>query len=299
MKTKEIGALFALAALWGSSFLFVRIASPAIGPFLTAQGRVTFAAAGLLIYVFLTGQSTLFRQKWRQYLIVGALNAAIPFTLVAIASLQLNSSLLSIINSLTPLFTAPVAWGWLNERLTIKKWAGIFIGIIGVIILVGWSPIPLTLKVIAAIFCSIFSTLSYGLAGVYAKKTFESVPPAAVAFGQQIGASLIILPFSVLNLPKSLSAITPIVSFSVLGVALLSTAMGYLVYYYLIKNIGPTRTVSVTYMIPLFGMICGVLFLKEHITIGMVVGLLVILSSIFLISDLQIKRKKTELISRS
>ncbi|NHM30843.1 EamA family transporter [Bacillus sp. C11] len=83
-----------------------------------------------------------------------------------------------------------------------------------------------------------------------------------------MGASLIILPFSLLNLPKSLSAITPIVSLSVMGVALLSTAMGYLVYYYLIKNIGPTKTVSVTYMIPLFGMVWGVLFLKEQITIG-------------------------------
>ncbi|KAB2330777.1 EamA family transporter [Cytobacillus depressus] len=292
MKAKDTAALFGLAALWGASFLFIRIASPAIGPFLTVQGRVTIAAVALLIYIFVIRQSTGWWQLWKQYLIIGALNAALPFTLIAIASLYLNASMLAIINSLTPLFTALVVWGWMKEKLSTQKWVGIFVGIIGVSILVGWSPIPFTSEVIIAIVLSIFSTVSYGFAGVYAKKAFDGAPPLSVAFGQQMGATLLLIPFTLFNLPKSTSVITPIVALSVMGVALLCTAVGYLLYFYLITSVGPTKTLSVTFMIPLFGMIWGVVFLNEQITIGMVAGLFVILSSIFLISDIKSKQMR-------
>jgi drug/metabolite transporter (DMT)-like permease len=294
MKTKDIAALFGLAALWGASFLFIRIASPAIGPFPTIQGRLTIAAVALLIYIYMIGKSTGWGQLWKQYLIIGALNAAIPFTLIATASLHLNASMLAIINSMTPLFTALVVWGWMKEKLSTRKWIGISVGIIGVAILVGWSPIPFTSEVIIAILLSILSTVSYGFAGVYAKKSFGGVPPLSVAFGQQMGATLLLIPFTLFNIPKTTSVITPIVALSVVGVALFCTAIGYLLYFYLIASVGPTKTLSVTFMIPMFGMIWGVVFLNEQITLGMIVGLLVILSSIFLISDIknnQIKKK--------
>ncbi|MEH7386386.1 EamA family transporter [Bacillus sp. JJ1521] len=294
MTAKDIAALFGLAALWGASFLFIRIASPEIGPFLTIQGRVTIAAAALLIYIFIIGQSTGWGKRWKQYLMIGALNAAIPFTLIAMASLHLNASMLAIINSMTPLFTALVVWGWMKEKLSTQKWVGIFVGIIGVIILVGWSPVSFTTEVIIAIVLSILSTVSYGFAGVYAKKAFDRVPPFSVAFGQQMGATLLLIPFTLFNLPKSTSVFTPIVGLSVLSLALFCTAIGYLLYFYLITSVGPTKTLSVTFMIPLFGLIWGAVFLNEHITIGMIAGLFVILSSIFLISDIkdkQIKKK--------
>ncbi|WP_134684492.1 DMT family transporter [Brevibacillus migulae] len=290
MKTKELAALFGLAALWGASFLFIRIASPAIGPVLTIQARVTIAAVALLMYMLMRGQKTGFKQHWKQYLVIGALNASIPFTLIAIASLSLNASMLAIMNSLTPLFTALVLWGWRKEKISMKKWAGIFIGITGVIILVGWSPIHFTPAVVVAIVLSILSTISYGFAGVYAKNAFDRVPPLSVAFGQQMGAALLLVPFTLFRLPATTSALTPAVVWSVVGLAVLCTAIGYLLYFYLITSIGPTKTLSVTFMIPLFGMLWGVLFLNEQITKGMIVGLLVILSSIFLISDIQAQR---------
>ncbi|WJH32620.1 DMT family transporter [Paenibacillus sp. CC-CFT747] len=284
MRTKDMGALFGLAALWGASFLFIRIASPAIGPFLTAQGRVTLAAAGLLLYASMMGVSTQFFQRWKQYLIIGLLNAAIPFTFVAIASLQLNASLLAIINSMTPLFTALAAGVWLQETLNWKKWFGILMGMAGVIILVGWSPLAFTVEEIAATILSLLSTVSYALAGVYAKRTFRGIPPVSIAYGQQMGAALLLVPFTLFQLPTP-NSISPEAALSVAGVALFSTAAGYLLYYYLIARIGPTKTVSVTFLIPLFGMLWGVVFLNEPITKGMLVGLFVILGSIFLISD--------------
>jgi drug/metabolite transporter (DMT)-like permease len=295
MNTKDIGALFSLAALWGASFLFIRIASPAIGPLLTIQGRVTIAAIALLIYMVMIGQSTHFKQRWKQYLIIGALNAAIPFTLIAFAALHLNASMSAIINSMTPLFTALVVWGWMKEKMNKKKWLGILTGISGVIILVGWSPIPLTSEVVMAIILSVLSTVAYSFAGVYAKQSFSGVPPLSVAYGQQLGAALLLIPFTLFNLPESTSDISTIAAFSVLGLALLCTAVAYLLYFYLIVSVGPTKTLSVTFLIPLFGMVWGAVFLNEQVTAGMLVGLIVILCSIFLILDIQILRvvKKT------
>ncbi|WP_134703356.1 DMT family transporter [Ammoniphilus sp. YIM 78166] len=289
MKIKDITALFALAALWGASFLFIRIASPVLGPFLTIQGRVTLAVLALLLYLTLLGNSAGFRQRWKQYLMIGALNAAIPFMLIAAAALYLNASMSAILNSLTPLFTALVVWVWMKEKLSLRKWMGILTGIIGVMVLVGWSPIPFTPEVMMAIGLSILSTISYGFAGVYAKKTFAGVPPLSLAIGQQAGAALLLFPFTLGYLPSSTEHVTGVVVFSVLGLALFCTAIAYLLYFYLIESVGPTKTLSVTFLIPLFGMIWGVIFLKEEITAGMVGGLIIILSSIFLISDLPFK----------
>ncbi|OCA85784.1 hypothetical protein A8F94_12995 [Bacillus sp. FJAT-27225] len=292
MKPKDIGILFALAAFFGSSFLFVRIASPVVGPYLTSQGRVTFAALALLITVLIVRKPTHLKQRWKQYIMIGALNSAIPFTLVSLASLHLNASLLAIINSMTPFFTALVAWAWMKERLTPKKMIAIFIGMVGVVITVGWSPVQLTIEVVIASVCSLLSTVSYGFGGVYAKKTFINITPLPIAFGQMMGASLLLFPLSAVALPESALSVTPVVAFSLLGLGVFSTAFGYLLYYQLIASVGPTKTVTVTFLIPLFGMVWGVIFLHEQITAGMILGLFIILSSLFLISDLPLFKKK-------
>jgi drug/metabolite transporter (DMT)-like permease len=291
MKIKDISVLLILAALWGASFLFIRIASPVLGPFLTIQGRVTIAAAALVIYMALLKLSPEFKQRWKQYLVLGALNAAFPFTLIAAAALHLTASMSAIINSMTPLFTALVVWGWMKEKLTVKKWFGIFTGILGVAVLVGWSPIQFTTEVFIAVVLSILSTVFYGFGGVYAKKTFAGVSPLSMAVGQQLGASILLFPVTLFNLPNSSASVSSAVIFSVLGLALLCTAIAYILYYYLIASVGPTKTASVTYLVPLFGMIWGILFLKEQITVGMMAGLFVILCSIFLISDIQLRRR--------
>lgn len=289
MKLKDIMALFGLAALWGASFLLIRISSPVFGPLLTIQGRVTIAAIALLIFLIINRRSALFKQRWKQYLIIGTLNAAIPFTLIATAELTLPATMSAILNSLTPLFTAVVVWGWMKETLSIQKLFGIVVGIIGVGILVGWSSLPFTSKTVIAIGLSILSTISYGFAGVYAKKTFAGVPPLALATGQQAGAAVILLPFTFMNLPNSTVNISTVAVLSVVGLALFCTAIAYLLYFYLIESVGPTKTLSVTFLIPVFGIIWGMIFLHEKLTIGMIIGLTIILSSVFLISDGKLK----------
>ncbi|MDP4107193.1 MAG: EamA family transporter [Bacillota bacterium] len=291
MKVKDVIALFALAALWGASFLFIRIASPVFGPLLTIQGRVTIAAAALIIFLTVTRRSAQFKQRWKQYLIIGALNAAIPFTLIATAELTLPASMSAILNSLTPLFTALVVWGWMKETLSIQKWLGIFIGVVGVAILVGWSSLPFSSETMIAIGLSVLSTISYGFAGVYAKKAFAGVPPLALAVGQQVGAAVLLIPFTIFHLPASTGRISTTAVLSVVGLALFCTAIAYLLYFYLIESVGPTKTLSVTFLIPVFGIIWGIIFLHEKLTIGMLIGLIIISVSVFFISDVRLRMK--------
>jgi drug/metabolite transporter (DMT)-like permease len=145
--------------------------------------------------------------------------------------------------------------------------------------------------VFIAVLLSILSTVFYGFGGVYAKKTFAGVSPLSLAVGQQLGASILLFPVTLFNLPDSSASVSSAVIFSVLGLALFCTAIGYILYFYLMATVGPTKAISVTYLVPLFGMIWGILFLKEQITFGMIIGLFVILSSIFLISDIQLRRR--------
>ncbi|CEG28615.1 DMT family transporter [Bacillus sp. B-jedd] len=292
MRLKELAVLFALAALFGSSFLFVRIASPAIGPYLTTHGRAAFAALGLLAIALLFRKPIDLKLRWKQYFIIGALNSAIPFTLVSLAALHLNASLLAIINAMVPFFTAIAVWAWLKEKLTFAKSAGILLGLIGVVITVGWSPVEPSLEVFLACLCSLLSTISYAFGGVYAKKTFKDSSPFAVSTGQLIGATILLIPITVVGFPAQPLAISPAVLYSVLGVAIFSTALGYVLYYYLIKNVGPTKTVTVTFLIPPFGMVWGAIFLNEQITAGMIAGLLIILGSLALITGIGKKRSR-------
>jgi drug/metabolite transporter (DMT)-like permease len=291
MSFKELIALFGLAALWGASFLFIRIAAPVFGPILTIEGRVAIAALALVLYLLITRKSLDFSKRWKQYIIIGALNAAIPFTLIATSALYLTASMSSILNSLTPLFTALIVWGWMNETLSPRKWVGILVGVIGVVLLVGWSTIPFTKETIIAIGLAVLSTISYGLAGVYAKKTFVGVAPISLASGQQIAAAILLIPFTFFNLPNTTSNFSLIPILAVLALALFCTAIAYLFYFYLIENVGPTKTLSVTFLIPVFGMIWGVLILNENITLGMLVGFVVILMGVLLISDIKLPTK--------
>lgn len=289
MNIKEFTALLGLAALWGASFLFIRIASPVFGPLFTIFARVTIAAVALLVYLLVSKKKLYVKEKWKEYLMIGALNAAIPFTLIATAALYLPSSMSAILNSLTPLFTALVVWVWLKEKLSLRKSIGIFIGVIGVGILVGGSSIPFTQETVIAVIFSVFSTIVYGIAGVYAKRSFTGISPLSISTGQQIGASIVLLPFIFTNLPFTTNKVSSIAILSIVGLAIFCTAIAYLIYYYLLENVGPTKTLSVTFLVPVFGMIWGATFLKEEITWGMLIGLGIILYGVMLISDIQLK----------
>lgn len=289
MSGREFAALLALAAVWGASFLFMRVAAPELGPFLTVEIRVLLAAIVLIGYAAWKRHRVDYRTWWKQFLVIGALNAAIPFVLITTAELHISASLASILNATAPLFTALVAWVWLRESFGWRKLAGVLIGVLGVAILVGWSPGNVGEWLWLSASLSLLGALFYGIGGNYAVRAFRGVTPLDLAIGQQVGASLLLAPFALSTWPTELPSLAAVLS--VIGLAVLSTALAYLLYYYLLHAVGAMKAVSVTFLIPVFGILWGVLFLQEALTWLTVLGTLVIFASVALVTDL-VKRPK-------
>jgi drug/metabolite transporter (DMT)-like permease len=292
MRPKELMALSLLGALWGGSFLFIRVAVPVLGPFVLMELRVGLAAVGLTLYAVAVSGLPKLRKYWKEFLILGGLNGALPFTLIAASEINLTASLAAILNSTTALFAAVVAAAWIGEALTTRKVVGVVSGIVGVAVLVGWTPIALNWIVLLSVGASLTAALSYALGGVYAKRTFVDAPLLALAIGQQTGAAMLLLPPAVVNLPAEVPS--PAVAFSVLALSLLSTAVAYLLYFYLLANVGPTKTLTVTFLVPVSGLLFGVLFLGEPVGTGTLIGLGTILSSVALVTGIHLGGVKEE-----
>ena len=281
-----------LGALWGGSFLFIRVAVPALGPFLLVELRVGLAAAALFLYAMAAGSMPKIRSRWRSFLVLGFLNAAVPFSLISAAEIHLTASLAAILNSTTVMFTAIVAAVWMGDALTARKAIGIVLGIVGVSVLVGWDPLPLNGAVLLAVAAMLLASLSYALGATYAKRSFSGIPPLGMAIGQLGGAVVLLLPLAVVSLPEE--APSTVVTLSMLGLALLSTAVAYLIYFRLIENVGPTSTLTVTLLVPVFGLLFGVLLLDEPFGFGTLAGLGIILTSVVLITGITPRKSKLE-----
>src|SRR5918994_3327972 len=284
MRPRDFAGLVLLGALWGGSFLFIRVAVPALGPFLLAELRVGLAAVALFLFALAAGRVPKFRHRWRSFLVLGFLNAAVPFSLISAAEIHLTASLAAILNSTTVMFSAIVAAVWIGDVLTARKAIGIVFGIIGVSVLVGWDPLPLSGGVLLAVAAMLVASLSYALGATYAKRSFSGIPPLGMAIGQLCGAVVLLLPMAVVSVPER--APSTVVTFSMLGLAFLSTAVAYLIYFRLIENVGPTSTLTVTLLVPAFGLLFGVLLLEEPFGPGTLAGLGIILTSVVLITGI-------------
>jgi len=285
MRPRDFAGLVLLGALWGGSFLFIRVAVPALGPFLLVELRVGLAAAALFIYALVAGRMPKIRSRWRSFLVLGFLNAAVPFTLISAAEIHLTASLAAILNSTTVMFTAIVAAVWMGDAMTVRKVVGIVLGIVGVTVLVGWDPLPLNGVILLAVVAMLIASLSYALGATYAKRSFSGIPPLGMAIGQLGGAVSLLLPLAVVSLPEE--APSSVVALPMLGLALLSTAVAYLIYFRLIENVGPTSTVTVTLLVPVFGLLFGVLLLDEPFGLGTLAGLGTVLASVALITGIE------------
>jgi drug/metabolite transporter (DMT)-like permease len=293
MGGRDLGALLLLSALWGASFIFIRVAVPALGPFVLVELRVGLAAVALALCAAFLGRLPKLRARWRQFALLGTVNAAIPFSLISAAEINLTASLAAILNSTTVMFTAVVAAVWMGDALTARKVVGVVLGIIGVAVLVGWDPIALDWIVVLSVGAMLAASLSYALGAVYAKQTFAGSPPLAIAIGQMTAATMLVLPLAAVSLPDERPS--TIVVLSVLGLALLSTAVAYMLYFRLIENVGPTSTSTVTLLVPLFGLLFGVVLLDEPVGLGTLAGLFLILSSVTLVTGLGAARPKPRL----
>ena len=273
-----------LGALWGGSFLFIRVAVPSLGPFLLVELRAGLAVAALFLYALAVSSMPKILGRWRSFLVLGFFNAALPFSLISAAEIHLTASLAAILNATTVMFSAIVAAVWMGDVLTARKAVGIVLGIVGVSVLVGWDPLPLNGAVLLAVAAMLLASLSYALGATYAKRSFAAIPPLGMAIGQLGGATALLLPLAVVSLPER--APSTVVTLSMLGLAFLSTAVAYLIYFRLIENVGPTSTLTVTLLVPVFGLLFGVLLLEEPFGLGTLAGLGIILSSVVLITGI-------------
>jgi drug/metabolite transporter (DMT)-like permease len=295
MPLKQLCGVFILAALWGASFLFMRVASPVLGPVFLIDARVIIAAAVLFVFSKVVKNDFSFRAHWKQYLFLGAVNSAIPFTLIATATLQLTASLAAILNSMVPLFTAIIASIWLKEKLSKQKLLGIILGLTGVVIIVGWNPISTDIKIIAFAGLSVTATFFYGIGNVYARKNCGNISSLNTTLGQFIGASILLLPAAILKFPGEWPSLKVI--FALVGLAVFCTSLAFILYFYLIKSAGSTRAASTLFLVPVFGTLWGVLLLDEAINISALVGLAIILAGISLIYQVPIIEKVKSIFS--
>jgi drug/metabolite transporter (DMT)-like permease len=270
MRPSDILRLVTLAALWGGSFLFLRITAPVLGPLFLAELRLVVAAATLLAWAWMTGRRVHFAGQWRSYLIIGAVNSAVPFALFAYAAVHLPASYSAVLNATSPLFGALFAALWLNERLTLRRMAGAVAGMAGVALLVGFGPVEADANVILAALAAIGGACCYALAVVYTRLKAAGVEPFAVAVGSQLGAALVLSP-ALAPWPGAELFTLAIVA-CVLALAMACTAFAYVLYFRLIADVGAARALTVTFLIPVFGVLWGVLFLGEPLSLFMLAG---------------------------
>ena len=282
MKPADLVRLLSLAALWGASFLFIRIGAPVLGPLPAAFVRVLIGAVTLAACVPVLGLRWDMRGKWPAVLMLGAVNSGIPFVMYAIAALWLPAGYSAVFNAMTPLMGVLIGALFFAERLTQAKAAGVVLGIAGVAVLTRTGPVAFSAQVMFGALACLVATACYGLAGFLARRWITErggLDSRLVAAGSMVGATLFLLPFSVVALAQhnTLPEAGAGVWAAMLGLGVVCTALAYILYYRLIADLGPVRSLTVTFLIPPFGIIWGALFLHEslswaHLAGGALIG---------------------------
>jgi drug/metabolite transporter (DMT)-like permease len=275
MKTRDLVEMVLLAAIWGGSFLFMRVAAPEFGPIPLIEIRVAIAAVFLLVVLVWRGGLSGLRGKAVPLTVLGAVNSALPFSLFAYATLYVTAGFAAVLNASSPLFTALVAYLWFREKLTRSRLLGLGIGFLGVVVLV-WGRISFKSDGSGwAVVAALTASLAYGISANYTKRHLTGADPFATATGSQIAATGVLFPLASHYWPDVTPSTASWLSAIVLGIV--CTGVAYILYFRLIAHVGPTRAIAVTYLIPLFGMIWGLVFLHEAITSNMIAGCAVIL----------------------
>ncbi len=275
MTVKDWILIAVLAAIWGGSFLFGRILMLEWPPFTVVFLRVFLAAVALGIYLVATGRSFPLEGKFIGAIaVMGILNNVIPFSLILIGQQELGSSLASIVNAMTPIWTLIIANYWTtDEKLTTNKVFGIVFGFTGVAILMGAD---ISAGLTASVFAQaavLGATVSYGFAGVYGKR-FKERDPIIVSTGQLIASSVIILPIAlIVENPLSLSMPGPVIIGSILGLALLCTSVAYVLFFRILASAGATNLSLVTFLVPVTAILLGTVFLGEVLTTSNFIGM--------------------------
>ena len=260
----------------------MRIAAPALGPVLTAELRTMIAGVALAAYFAVSGYNPEYRRWARHYVIVGILSSAVPFLLWAYAALTLTAGLLSVLNATAPMWGAVCSAVILGERLNARRVTGLVIGVVGVALVT--RPDSGDTFSYVAVGAAVVATFCYGLIATYIRRWASDVPSRGMAAGSQLAAGTLLMPFIALWPPAGPP--TAGVVASILALGLVCSALAYLLYFRLIADLGATGALTVTYLIPVFGVLWGFLFLNETVTLAMLSGgALVIVGTVFVLRN--------------
>jgi drug/metabolite transporter (DMT)-like permease len=276
----DLRSLLFLGAVWGAAFLFLRIASPEVGPVWAAEVRLAIGAAVLLV---VAGRQTLrvARGRVATFFLVGALFSAVPFTLISFATLTLPAGFTALLNAATPLFTALIAVGFMGQRISWRVGTGLGVGVVAVIVLVGWSPLEPGPTTILAVAAGLGAPASYAVAGNLVRARMEGVEPIELATGMLTAGALVALPVALLSGVPGTPSVDGAVSLVAVGV--LSTAIAWPVFFRVLRRTTPTAASTVTFIVPAFALTWGSILLAEPVGIGLVVGFGLILVSLMLV----------------
>jgi len=284
----DIFRLLSLAAIWGASFLFMRIIAPVIGSLPTAFFRVSIAAVGLLVILGLMRISWDFKGKLKTVMLLGVINSGIPATLYSVAAQVLPAGYSSIFNATTPLMGVLIGGLFFHERLTGAKLGGVFLGLFGVGVLTRAGPVAFDMALLMGAVACLLATTCYGFAGFLARRWLDQaggLDSRLSALGSMLGATLFLLPlfgYSVISQPPA-SWGGWSVWLSLLGLGLGCTAFAYIIYFRLLSSIGPVKSMTTTFLIPPFGVLWGALFLDEPLSMAHIYGGVLIALALWLV----------------
>lgn len=284
MNKSLIIKLIFLASLWGGGFLFLRLSSPEFGPLALIFVRSLTATIALFPVFIRSHKCIEIFQNWPVFLLIGLIGTALPFSLFSYASLYLGAGYASILNGMTPISSAVIAYFWLSEKLSPLAVFGIFLGFIGMVI-ISLPAIPGSNKTadnelaVIAISAILAATLCYAVSTCLVRAKFSNIPPLVSTTGSQFASTVILLPFALSYWPSQTPSTTA--WFSVISLGVFSTAIAIVLFFSMIKQYGVNRSLTVTYLIPLFGVLWGWLFLNESVSLGTLLGGSIILIGVF------------------
>ncbi|MET4577398.1 DMT family transporter [Ottowia thiooxydans] len=283
--------LVLLGALWGASFLFMRIGAAEFGALPAAAVRVAIAAVFLLPLLLVRGHGPTLAKHWKATMLVGVVSSGIPFALFCFALLTITSGLAAVVNATVPMFGALVAWAWFKDRPNGSRLLGLVIGFTGVAMLASRSAGGAGLHANAdgnaalwAVLACLGACVSYGISASATRRYLGGIPPLATATGSQIGATLFLALPALWLWPAQMPSLQAWLALIALGVA--STGIAYILFFRLIENAGPARALTVTFLVPVFAVFYGVVFLGEHVTQWMLICAAVIVCGVALSTGL-------------
>ncbi len=275
LKIKDIFDLIAVAALFGGAFLFMRVAAPEFGAIPLIEVRLAAATLILIPIIAVRGGMQEIARNWRPIAIMAVLHNVLPFCLFAYALLTLTGGYTAIVNASSPLFAGVIAWVWIGDRLQPVRIVGLLLGFAGVVLLV-WDKVDMNLNAAGvSIAAAVSASFCYGLAAVLMKRNLTGVAPISVAAGSIATATIILLPLAIWFWPDTTPSLNAWVMTATLGIA--CTAVAFVLYFRLITNVGPTKAITVTFLVPVFAVVMGALMLGEPITTSMMAGGAIIL----------------------